>query len=62
MTMTTTTSNEREDSLATKLKKARLALTDEELQFFPKTNSMLDQPKSQWVRSSHELYKVDQIY
>ena len=58
--MTKTTSNEREDSVATRLQKARVALTDEELQFFPKTHSMLDHPRVQWVRSSQALYKVDQ--
>ena len=59
--MTMTTSNKRDDSLLeTRLQKARLALKDEELQFFPKTSSMLDHPKSQWVSASSKLYQLDQ--
>ena len=43
--------NAREERLSTRLRKARLALTEEELKFFPKTNSMPDQPRSQWMPS-----------
>lgn len=45
----------REDRLSTRLQKARLALTEEELQFFPKTNSMPDQPRSQWAPSERPV-------
>ena len=59
--MTMTTSNKRDDSLLeTRLQKARLALKDEERQFFPKTSSMLDHPNSQWVSASSKLYQLDQ--
>ena len=39
----------REERLSVRLQKARLALTEEELQFFPKSNSMPDQPMLQWT-------------
>jgi len=35
--------------LAARLRKARLKLTEEELQFFPRRSSMPDQPQSQWM-------------
>ena len=44
-------STRREERLMTRLKKARLGLTEEELQFFPKTSSMPDQPRSHWMPS-----------
>ena len=50
--MSTERERAREEHLLTRLKKARLTLTEEELQFFPKTSSMLDQPRSQWTPSA----------
>ena len=41
----------REERLLERFQKARLELTEEEIQFFPKTNSMPDQPECQWTPS-----------
>ena len=41
----------REERLTNRFEEARRELTDQELQFFPKTSSMPDQPKSQWMPS-----------
>ena len=45
------TTKTREERLLTRLRQAQRTLTEDELQFFPKTNSMPDQPKSQWMPS-----------
>ncbi len=39
-----------EERTLARLKKAYLELTEEELQFFPKSNSMPDQPKTEWTQ------------
>ena len=51
-------SRRREERLLTRLQKARLGLTEEELQFFPKTSSMPDQPRSHWVPSEKPVAKL----
>ena len=56
--MSATETKTRERPLSTRLRKARVALTEEELQFFPKTNSMPDQPKSQWMPSERAAATV----
>ena len=53
--MSTEKAKAREERLLTRLQKARLTLTEEELQFFPKTSSMPDQPRSQWTPSERPI-------
>ena len=53
--MSKTQAKTRKARLSTRLLKARRALTTEELQFFPKTNSMPDQPRSQWMPTERAL-------
>ena len=50
-TETGTEEKKQEEHLSARLRKAQLSLTEEELQFFPKTDSMPDQPESQWIPS-----------
>ena len=51
----------REERPPTRLQKARLALTEEELRFFPKTNSMPDQPRSQWTSSERSIAALAEL-
>ena len=44
-----------DERLSARLQKARLALTEQELQFFPKANSMPDQPRSQWAPNERQI-------
>lgn len=51
----------REERLSARLQKARLALTEEELQFFPTSNSMPDLPRSQWTPSERAIAALAEL-
>lgn len=42
------------DQRADRIRRALESLTERELQFFPKTDPMLDQPDESWVKSSEQ--------
>ena len=53
--MSSKKAKKRDESVSDRLQKARLKLTEEERQFFPKTTSMPDPPKSNWVPSERHV-------